>query len=435
MKYSAKVYQKNKYLKYISGISKKGDFILYLYTAPKFLQKEIDEAEQAVAKQKSKKKKYLSIGFFILNIIIIAVILGYQISQSEDMSVSALFASGFSLPLIGLLFVVWIIINMLEAFRLNIFIKRSSGRARPFLSYKVGALGRYYDSITPMATGSQPFQIFYLTHRGLNAAAAISVPMGRFVVNQLCVLVLWTIVLILSFSTNLGMAFDYLKVICIIGYIINLFLILLVVFLSVSEKTGKKLVVWSLKLLQKMKIIKNYEKQYNRVLKVVIDFQSTIRNLVKSKGTFLLLMLSSVLFNLLNYSIPFLVYSAMIGYLDFSMWAYIIMLGVLIDMASSFMPLPGGSGVSELSFAALFTTVFVSSATLTWALIIWKFMTYYIYLIQGLIVLSYDKFIGDKKYKWLNKKWALEQESMNFKQTKLHEFVQDRQGKKKKLII
>lgn len=62
-------------------------------------------------------------------------------------------------------------------------------------------------------------------------------------------------------------------------------------------------------------------------------------------------------------------------------------------------------------------------------------MTYYIYLIQGLIVLSYDKFIGDKKYKWLNKKWALEQESMNFKQTKLHEFVQDRQGKKKKLII
>ena len=65
MKHSAKIYIKNKYLKCVSGISKKGGFVVFLYVEPKYLQKEIDEAEQAVAKQKSRKKKFLSIGFFL----------------------------------------------------------------------------------------------------------------------------------------------------------------------------------------------------------------------------------------------------------------------------------------------------------------------------------------------------------------------------------
>lgn len=430
MKHSAKIYIKNKYLKCVSGISQKGGFVIYLYVSPKYLQKEIDEAEQAVAKQKSRKKKFLSIGFFILNIVIIAGILGYQISQSEDMSFSALLASGFSFPLFGLLILVWIGLMLFDTRRYNILVKRSSGRSRPFLSFKVCALGRYYNAVTPMATGGQPFQIYYLTQRGLNASAAISVPMGAYVVNQICMVVIWTIALIVSFSTSLG-SFDYLKLVCLIGYILNILLILLIVFLSVSERTGKKLVVWILRFLQKIKIIKNYEKQYAKVIKVVFDFQSTIRNLVKSKGIFIRLMLNSVAFNFLAYSIPFFVYCAMVGYLDFSMWPYIVFLGILIEMASSFVPLPGGSGVSELSFAALFSMVFLNNAILTWALIIYKVMTYYIYLIHGIIVISYDKVIGDKKYKWLTKKWELEKESMNFQQDKLHEFSQNKPKSKK----
>ena len=435
MKYSPKIYIKNKYLKYVSGLSKKGGYIINFYTYPKNLQKEIDEAEQAVAKQKSRKKKILSISFFVINLIIIAIILGYQISQSEDMSLNALFASGLSLPLLGLAFFTWIITTLIESFRMNIFVRRSSGRSRPFLSYKVGALGRYYECITPMATGGQPLQIYYLTKRGLNAAAAIAVPMGRYVVNQLAIVVIWIIALIAALDTDFGASFDALKVVCILGFVLNLLLILLVFFLSVSERTGKKLVVWVLKILQRMKIIKNYEKQYNKVVKIVVDFQATIRNLNKSKGTFLLLILSSFVCNILIYAVPFFVYCALIGYLDFSLFFYIILLAILIEMASNFVPLPGGSGVSELSFAALFSVVFpTSGAMLTWALIIWKFLTYYIYLLQGVGIIAYDNFVGNKKYHWLKKKWELEQESFVFRQDKLHEFKQSKKNKSRRVL-
>ncbi|MBQ4535935.1 MAG: hypothetical protein IJA22_03800, partial [Clostridia bacterium] len=63
---------------------------------------------------------------------------------------------------------------------------------------------------------------------------------------------------------------------------------------------------------------------------------------------------------------------------------------------------------------------------LTWALLLWRFMTYYAYLLQGLFVLVYDNVIGNKKYKWLKKKWELEAESINFTEEKIHEYNQNK---------
>jgi len=330
--------------------------------------------------------------------------------------------------------IIWAISMMIESFRLNVLIKHSTGRSRPFLSYKVCAIGRYYDSITPMATGGQPFQIFYLANRGLNASSAISVPMGRYVVNQMVLSVIWTIAMIIGLSVDLGPNFAFIKPLCVVGWFLNFVLIVGVVILSVNQRLGKKIVVWVLRLLQKIKIIKNYEKQYTRVIKTVTDFQATIKNFARTKGTFLILALSSLAYIIISYSMAFLVYSSLVGFFDFSMWPYICLLGLLIDMAASFVPLPGGTGVSELTFTALFAVVLANSAMLTWALIFWKFMTYYIYLLQGILILAYDNFWGNQKYNWLKKKWELEAESMDFTQIKLHEFNQSKKKNPKKLV-
>ncbi|MDD4816071.1 MAG: lysylphosphatidylglycerol synthase transmembrane domain-containing protein [Clostridia bacterium] len=434
MKYKVKIYKRDKLLKYASGTSKERGFAFNLFTLPKNFQKNIDEAEQAVAKQKSKKKKYISLIFFVINLVIIAVILGVQIAKAEDMSITTLLNSTFSTSIFLAMLVVWALSMMIESFRANILIKRSTGKSRPFLSYKVCALGRYYDLITPMATGGQPFQIFYLANRGLNASSAISVPMGRYVVNQIVLSLVWTIAMIVGLPMDLGPNFAFIKPLCVIGWFLNFVLIVGVVVLSVNQKLGKKLVIWVLKFLQKIKILKNYEKQYTRVIKTVTDFQATIKNFARAKGTFLLLVLSSFFYIFIAYSMAFLVYSSLVGFFDFSMWPYIILLGMLIDMAASFVPLPGGTGVSELTFTTLFAVILANSAMLVWALIFWKFMTYYIYLLQGILILAYDNFWGNQKYNWLKKKWELEAESMNFTQIKLHEFSQSKKKNPKKLV-
>lgn len=425
MEKKSKIYCKNKLLKMYSGMAQKGTAVLFLFTKPKNFRKNMDEAEQAVAKQKSKKTRSMNLIFFLINILVLAIILVVQISQQEDMSISTLLNSDFSPPILLFTLFVWFISQMSDTYRVNLLVKMSSGRSRPFLSYKTHAIGKYYDSITPMATGGQPFQIFYLKNRGLNVASAISVPMGKWVINQLCISVVWTVCLIVGFATNAG----FTKILCLVGWIINSFLMVAIILVSVNQKVGKKIVFVLMRFLHKIRLVKDYEKRYNQVLSVVTDFQVTVRNFVKDAWNFAKLLGSNLFSMLLNYSMAFLVYCIMVGWFDFSMYWQILLLSVMIDMAASFVPLPGGTGVNELSFAALFASIISPAALLTWALIIWRFFTYYIFLVQGLLVMTYDNVLGNRKYLWLKKKWELEAESMTFEQDKIHEYNTEKKKK------
>ena len=383
-------------------------------------QSQLDEAEQQVAKQKSKKKKIINLIFFLINIGVVIGILVYQLSAQEVMPISTLFTSGLNFWYLLLTLVVFAISMLLETIRINILIKRTSGRSRPFLSYKSVGLCRHYDVITPMATGGQPFQIMYLKNRGLSASSAISVPMGGYVLVQIVIMLMSTIVLILATTTNLGGDNTVVSVAFYIGYALNMLVSLITIFLSVSKKIGTKLVVGILKFLRKIKIVKNYDKQYNKVLKVVNDYQTTMQDYAKSKFTFVILMFVSILQYIATYTIPFTIACAFLGWRP-DLYLETFIMAVIIDVAAGFIPLPGGTGVSELSFTALFSQFF-KDGTLFWALIIWRFMSYYIFMLQGVSIIMYDYFIGNKKYSWLKRKWELEAESEEFREQKLKNF-------------
>ena len=383
-------------------------------------QSQLDEAEQQVAKQKSKKKKIINLIFFLINIGVVIGILVYQLSAQEVMPISTLFTSGLNFWYLLLTLVVFAISMLLETIRINILIKRTSGRSRPFLSYKSVGLCRHYDVITPMATGGQPFQIMYLKNRGLSASSAISVPMGGYVLVQIVIMLMSTIVLILATTTNLGGDNTVVSVAFYIGYALNMLVSLITIFLSVSKKIGTKLVVGILKFLRKIKIVKNYDKQYNKVLKVVNDYQTTMQDYAKSKFTFVILLFVSILQYIATYTIPFTIACAFLGWRP-DLYLETFIMAVIIDVAAGFIPLPGGTGVSELSFTALFSQFF-KDGTLFWALIIWRFMGYYIFMLQGVSIIMYDYFIGNKKYSWLKRKWELEAESEEFREQKLKNF-------------
>ena len=65
---------------------------------------------------------------------------------------------------------------------------------------------------------------------------------------------------------------------------------------------------------------------------------------------------------------------------------------IIIDFAISFIPIPGGAVAAELSFKSIYSSYFTSGA-LFWAILIWRVIVYYAYIIQGFvfIVLDYIK--------------------------------------------
>ena len=383
--------------------------------AEKDSAEKLGEAHQEIAKQKSKKKKITNALMFGLNIVIVAVILITQILGSE---ITPLSWSWLKLQYIPIILVAFLLVMFLETFRVVVLLRQSTKKTRPFLCYKMLAIGRYWDCITPMSTGGQPFQIFYLNKRGVDAGTAISIPLARYVIFQLS----WTVVSIFAtvYSANHFAEANLVSVASYIGFAINLVMIAGVLLLSWSKKIGKILVVKGIRLLQKMKIVKNYDKVYEKVMNTVNGFQTTMASYTKKMGTFLLMLLLQLIQFVINFSIPFLIY-LLLGGTDLSMYLPITVYTLLIELASGFIPTPGGTGMSEVAFTIAFAGLY-PNGTVFWGLLLWRFMNYYIYIVQGFVVLIYDYVRGNKKYEWQKKKWALESESNKFKQEQLKRY-------------
>ena len=166
-------------------------------------------------------------------------------------------------------------------------------------------------------------------------------------------------------------------------------------------------------------------KKINEITKYIEDFQSVMQQYAKSPKDFIIMLATNLLKFILYYSIPYGIFALMRGF-DSSMYIKFIVMGVLVDLASSFFPLPGGTGMNEISFSAMFAPFFANSLMTVWALLIWRFFSYYYFLILGISIISYDVAYGNRKYKWQVKKDNLVEESKVFKQMQIDKFRAER---------
>lgn len=165
--------------------------------------------------------------------------------------------------------------QILESLRMNILIRQSIGRLAAFFNTAHQRRQILWLNFTPMAvSGGQPFQIFYMTKRGLNASSAISVPMGKYVVQTICMSSLWTIAILLVSLLTLAQTFNYIRPLSIIGWAANA-AIMVGVLCFQSTNDLKKIGCLGIKILAKDKNHKRpWKKRYNQVIKIVTDFQA-----------------------------------------------------------------------------------------------------------------------------------------------------------------
>ena len=395
------------------------DDVENLKTKEEMTAEKLGEANQEVAKQKSKKKKVINAIFFLVNIVVVACILIFQLFNSKVQGFDEIIKAGnFRVEYLFLILLCFALIMFLDTQRATTLLGQSSKRKRPFLCYKMNAIGKYYDAVTPMSTGGQPFQVYYLSTHGVEPGTAISIPIARYVVFQIAWLAISLFATIYS-TTQFGET-NLVSVASYVGFALNFVMIVGVWFLSVG-RIGKILVAKCLKLLCKIRIIKSYEKVYDKVMDAVNGFQSTMKVYTKHIWKFLGLIVSQLVHLVVQFAIPYLIYLMLGGNPSLDVFVIIWVYAVLCDLASGFTPLPGGTGMAELAFTMVLTPIF-PEGTVFWGLLLWRFMNYYIYLIQGIIVIIYDKFVGNKKYEWQKKKWELESESNRFKQEQLKKF-------------
>lgn len=361
------------------------------------------EVQESIVGQKKKKKKILSFAFLIFNIL---VFVGIFVGMLESGNFDQLGELQVNIWWFIACFVAFGIIMWTEQNRFLLLIKRATNRRRPFLSFKTCAIGRYYDAITPLSTGGQPFQVWYLNSRGIKTSSAVSVPLAKFIFQQIiftvfCIVVLIGSVSYADISFLGGTGSTIVNIACWVGFALSSSIVAGTILISISG-LGHKTVIGILKLLTKLRIVKDYDTQYHKLIKIVEDYQRTIKFYIKSPVLLVKMLILSLISLLVQYSVPFFLYCAFVGF-DINMFIPIVTVAVMVDLASSFIPLPGGSGAAELSFAAMFTALF-GGATF-WALLVWRFVTYYLFIIQGFGVIIYDYIVGNAKNIRMQKHW------------------------------
>jgi len=349
---------------------------------------ELRKAKETVENSKSKKKKRTNLILLIVNLFIIAGFIVYYALTSGIVRFKDLIYLDIKYQFLLLALFMVLVMIILESFRLYLLIKKSTGKRRFGLSIKTHLIGRYYDNITPFAIGGQPFQIFYLSNHDVSADKAVSIPFAKQIFTNIAVVLLGIIVLISNFYYNITTS-TIIIIFAIIGLLANGLLIFLMLMFSINKRLAGTFVIKILKILHKLHIVKNYKVTFFKVNRFVVNYQKTMKALSKNVLMFIIQIILTLLMYAAYFSIVYFIYlafapllssGATIKYYD------IVCCLMLCDLCSSIMPLPGGTGLAEISFDALFKGWF-SPAIFPWALLIYRTLTCFIYMFIGVIQL------------------------------------------------
>ena len=240
-------------------------------------------------------------------------------------------------------------------------------------------LGKYYDNITPAAIGGQPFQIYYMRkNSNLPDGVSTSIPVFGMISGQIGFIIIAVLCFLFgSLSINNAMLIGT----ACFGLIFYAFWPITVMIATFLPKATAELINIVVRFLHKIHLVKNRKATIAKVEYEVNEYAKCVRKILKTKGLFLKTVLLSVAFHTLISMIPFFVLTAFGGNVDF---LPCFVTTVAVTSAVYFIPTPGNAGAAEGTFYVVFSAL--SSGYTFWAMLVWRFFSYYIYIIMGPII-------------------------------------------------
>ncbi|MCR5553182.1 MAG: flippase-like domain-containing protein [bacterium] len=359
----------------------------------------LEEAKKAEEPKKKKKSIIINLLFLALNIAFLVFVLKGLLKETSNVSLGEVIAEqGTKLYwLLGAL-ACFIINYFVNALCLSVMVKNTTGKFRFWLCFKCAILGKYYDDITPMAVGGQPSQILNLVKGGVTPGVATSIPIIRMIIGQLVrwfliiLLFIFAVPLIPSESGLMDLLITILKILSIVGIVITTIVSVGFLFLGSSKLVGRSIARWVISIGYRLKIVKNYRKSYDKFMRQVLEYQNSMKYLAKNKGVLVSEILLSVLEFTLFCSMGFFVcmaFSTTITTSSFavllSLWFVALARYQVVDMASTIMILPGGTGIKEIAFLIMFNAFLQGTSNVAFPFLAWRIFDYYLFLAVGFV--------------------------------------------------
>ena len=214
------------------------------------------------------------------------------------------------------------------------------------LNYKTSAatcvkysfVGFFFSGITPSATGGQPMQLYYMQKEGHKVSDSSVVLMTVAVIYKFVLVVMGIGILIFCYKPLADHLQGYLYL-YYLGLFLNTLLVVVLLFIMVSPKCFKGIVVGGEKLLKKLRILKNSGERTKKLIEMADQYHEA----------------------------------------------------VLFFLAVDMLPLPGAQGITEMMYKTAFSQVF-TGATLTASMCVTRGLNFYIVLIVSALVAAWCHF-------------------------------------------
>ncbi len=256
-------------------------------------------------------------------------------------------------------------------------------------SIKHNIIVQFFNGITPFQTGGQPMEIYMLSKHNINLSKATNYILQNFIFYQIALVLFGFIAVIINYFLHLFPKAPVLKELVLIGFLVNTFVALFLILISISKKFTHNIIFNVIKLLHKMHLIKDLEKTLKKYEKILVEFHQCTEDLQKNKSLFILGVSLNFIGLIFLYIIPlFIVYSLN----DFKSLNIVNTLttSAYVMIMASFVPIPGASGGIEYSYTKFFGNFLSTSKTST-TLLLWRFITYYLGMFLGAIMFNLDK--------------------------------------------
>ncbi|MDN6901061.1 flippase-like domain-containing protein [Oenococcus sicerae] len=241
---------------------------------------------------------------------------------------------------------------------------------------------QFGNGITPFSVGGQPMQILGLQQAGVSVGEGSSVSLMKFVIYQGMIVVTFLICLVFGYQyvADHMLAMTSLVIFGIIIHVLVLLgLIFIMFFPPITEKLANIALIpfrWFLS-----------DEQVNEIsLKLdqkILEFHAVSHKLASDPKKLFEASCLTLIQLLVYYLIPYFILRAVGA--ENANAIFIVALNVILTLAISIFPVPGGAGGAEIGFSLLFSSFLANHTVTIFAMLVWRLMTYYFGIFAGLL--------------------------------------------------
>ncbi len=330
-------------------------------------------------------KKILSFLFIALSITAVFFIA----FSNEDLTNAWDAIQTMSLKWLACIVACWLIYTICDGMNYWFYLKGQGFKFSIGRAINVALIGFYYCNITPSSAGGQPMQVNSLRKDGIPVGYGTMAVTVRFITNQTMTSVIALVLYFLNrdfVHQQLAGAIWLVR----IGWLINFAAVPLVLLAAFKRNWVQRFAEMLLNLLERLHIVRNKEAAVSKVTEVLDTYHTALLDLMHSPGQILLQFACSTIGLLALFGTPIFVYYAF-GQSG-TPWYQVLTISCLLFVSASYTPLPGASGAQEGGFLLYFRDIF-KDGTIGLALLIWRFFTFYLYLVVGVFTILLEKLI------------------------------------------